>query len=647
MVRIERHALGPRVYIFGQRIHEWHLGVGILMVLALLDVTDVLTGGIVAYVLAFVGIWAIAKDWRDITPSRRDTASWTLGLHRPPRALRPTQRADWVPPLTAVVVAATAIASLVSSLTPDVSWRGHVVRDLSPVHTAAVFHAAVIPIGWGLLIASYYLWRRRERAFQIAFALLLVLGVMNVLKGLDIEEAILAWAAAALLWWGRSSFSVRRGPLRIRVSLGIAGAVVGSTLVLSTAAAWAAASGRPSVDRVLQSSWDMLIWQNPPLAFGDEYRFVPQAIGVLSLIAMLVVAWALFRPVVPLSELPGDEERERARFVVARHGDDALSFFKLRTDKQYFWNQEHTALIGYRVENGVLLISGNPVGGAEVVRGLMAEAVAWADTHDLRFAVIGASQALRDWCVAEGLRAVYIGDEAIVDTASFSLEGRAIRKVRQSVARLEREGYYSELVEMHSVTDDLLAELEAVSVVWRGGAEERGFSMALDRLGGPEQGETLLMVARDEEHRVAGFIQFVPHAASSGMSLAMMRRLPGAPNGLMEYLIVRAIHDLRQRGVDEVSLNFAAFGRQLRAPANTVDRAFGYGLRVADRWFQIERLSRFNAKFSPEWRPRYLIYQQHLALPRCALAVLWAEGQLPKPTLRIAKRALAEGIDQA
>ena len=383
----------------------------------------------------------------------------------------------------------------------------------------------------------------------------------------------------------------------------------------------------------------MLIWQNPPVAFGDEYRFVPQAIGVLSLIAMLVVAWALFRPVAPLSELPGDEERERARFVVARHGDDALSFFKLRTDKQYFWNLEHTALIGYRVENGVLLISGNPVGEDEAVRGLMAEAVAWADIHDLRFAVIGASQSLRDWCVAEGLRAMYIGDEAIVDTASFSLEGRAIRKVRQSVARLEREGYDSELVEMHSVTDDLLAELEAVSVVWRGGAEERGFSMALDRLGGPEQGETLLMVARDEERRVAGFIQFVPHAASSGMSLAMMRRLPDAPNGLMEYLIVRAIHDLRRLGVDEVSLNFAAFGRQLRAPANTVDRAAGYGLRIADRWFQIERLARFNAKFAPEWRPRYLIYQQHLALPRCALAVLWAEGQLPKPTLRIAKGA--------
>jgi lysyl-tRNA synthetase, class II len=633
MLRLERHALGPRVFVFGRRIHEWHLGVGILVFLAVLDVTDVLTGGIAAYAIALVGVWAIAKDWRDITPSRRDTASWTLGLHRPPLALRPTRRADWLPPLASVVVAATAVASMVSALRPDIAWRGHLIRDLTPVHTAAVFHAAVIPVGWALLVASYYLWRRRERAFQIAFALLLVLGVMNVVKGLDVEEALLAWGAAGLLWWGRSSFSVRPGPLRIRVSLGVAGAVALSTLVVSTVAAGLAAEGQPSVDRVLQSTWNMLIWQNPPVAFEDEFRFVPQAIGMLSLLAMLVVAWAVFRPVAPISELPDEAERERARVVVARHGDDALSFFKLRTDKQYLWNRNHSAFIGYRVENGVLLVSGNPVGEDEDVRALMAEAVAWADRHDLRFAVIGASESLRDWCVSEGLRGMYIGDEAVVRPESFSLEGRAIRKVRQSVTRLERAGYYTELIEMHDVSADLLAELEAVSAEWRDGAEERGFSMALDRLGGPQQKDTLVMVARDEHDRVAGFIQFVPHAGSAGMSLAMMRRRPDATNGLMEYLIVRSIQSLGGQGVDEVSLNFAAFGRQLRAPENPLERALGWGLRIADRWFQIERLYRFNAKFSPEWRPRYLIYPQYAALPRCTLAVLWAEGQLPKPAL--------------
>ncbi len=566
MVRIEQHALGPRVFIFGRRIHEWHLGVGILLVLGVLDLTDVLTGGLAAYAIALVGLWAIAKDWRDITPHRRDTASWTLGLHRPPKLLRPTTKADWLPPLSAVLVAGVAVASIVSALTPNISWRGHLLLDYAPVHTAAVFHAAVIPVGWALLIASYYLWRRRQRAWQIALGLLLILGVLNVLKGLDVEEALVAWAAAALLWWGRAGFSVPPGPLRLRVSAGVAAALGLSTLALSTVAAWSAASGRPSVDRVLQTSWNMLIWEPPPLAFGDEYRFVPQAIGALSLITMLVVAWALFRPVAPVSEFPGEIERDRARQVVARHGDDALSYFKLRTDKQYLWNRGRTAFIGYRVENGVLLVSGNPVGEAHEVRALMVEAVTWADKHDLRFAVIGASLSLRDWCVDEGLRALYIGDEAVVRPASFSLEGRSIRKVRQSVARLARAGYHAELVEMRLVTARVLAELETVSAEWRGGAEERGFSMALDELGGPAQQDTLVMIARDERHEVAGFIQFVPHAGNSGMSLAMMRRRPDAVNGLMEYLIVRSIEDLGARGVDEISLNFAAFGRQFVHP---------------------------------------------------------------------------------
>ncbi len=634
MIRIEQHALGPRVFILGRRIHEWHLGVGILTVLLLLDVTDVLTGGLLAYALAFVGLWAILKDWRDITPSRRDTAAWTLGLHRPPMALRPARRGDWVPPLAAIVVAAAAVASLVSTLTPDVAWRGHVISDITPVHTAAVFHAVVIPTSAALLLASYYLWRRRRRAFVVAFALLVVLGFLNLLKGLDVEEALLSWAAAWLLWWGRGSFTAAPAQLRLRAALIASGLVLAATLVLSTIAAYSAAAGRPSFDTIVDTSSAMLLWQTPPIPFGDEFRYVPQAIGVLSLGALMVIVWSAFRPLPASSELPGDDERELARQIVSEHGDDALSFFKLRTDKQYLWNSARTAFIGYRVENRVLLVSGDPVGEPAEVRALMTQAVHWADRHDLRFAVIGASRELRDWCVSEGLRSLYIGDEAIVSTAQFSLEGRPIRKVRQSVNRLQKSGYTAELVEMHSATDALLDELEVVSHAWRGGAQERGFSMALDRLGGPEQDETMLIVARDGEGRVAGFIQFVPHNGNASMSLAMMRRLPDSPNGLMEFVIARSIELLRERGVCEISLNFAAFGRQLRAPSGVLERAFGGALRLADRWFQIERLYRFNAKFFPDWRPRYLIYRGYHELPRCALAVMWAEGQVPKPAIR-------------
>jgi lysyl-tRNA synthetase class 2 len=113
-----------------------------------------------------------------------------------------------------------------------------------------------------------------------------------------------------------------------------------------------------------------------------------------------------------------------------------------------------------------------------------------------------------------------------------------------------------------------------------------------------------------------------------------MRRQRDTPNGLMEFLIAEGIEHLRDRGVTEVSLNFAAFGRLIRQPSGLLERVLGKALALGDTWFQIERLYRFNAKFFPRWEPRYFMYERRLGLPRAGIAALWLEGQLPKPTIR-------------
>ncbi len=85
MLRLERHRLGPRVYVCGLRIHEFLLGFGVLAVLiggGAADVWD-LTRRTAA--VTFFGTWLIAKDWRDLFPSKRNTASWSLLPHRVPR----------------------------------------------------------------------------------------------------------------------------------------------------------------------------------------------------------------------------------------------------------------------------------------------------------------------------------------------------------------------------------------------------------------------------------------------------------------------------------------------------------------------------------------------------------------------------------
>jgi lysyl-tRNA synthetase class 2 len=118
-----------------------------------------------------------------------------------------------------------------------------------------------------------------------------------------------------------------------------------------------------------------------------------------------------------------------------------------------------------------------------------------------------------------------------------------------------------------------------------------------------------------------------------------MRRDPSTPNGLTEFLVVRAIELLRDRGLEELSLNFAAFAKWMHSPVRRHERLLGKLIALGNPFFQIESLYRFNAKFFPRWEPRFLVYEGAFGLPRAGIAALWAEGQLPKPSLRMRESA--------
>jgi lysyl-tRNA synthetase class 2 len=621
------------MHILGVRVHEWHLGAAILVGLAAALSSGLARVSVATAVATAVGIWLIAKDWRDIVRRQRDTAAWSFGLHRRPPPLRALRRTEALPLLLALAAAAIGIVNLLSALTPSIGWHGHRLLRVGPVQDVPVFHDLAIPASAVLLVTAFYLYRRRPRALQLALLLLIALGVLNLFRGPDIEEAVGDFLVAALLWFGRGGFYVEHEPLSrraavIRVPVVAVGSFLASFLIV-----WIVAPGGVSLATVWQETVNLLTWQQGPLSFHDELGRLDLAIGLLGLSTLAVCAYLLFRPLAGPRAFPGRELRRAARDLVRRHGTDTLAYFKLRHDKHYLFSDDRRAFLGYRIESGTLLVSGDPVGPAQALPALLSELGRFAECRGLRIGALGVSEQRRPLFGQLGLRALYLGDEAIIDTDQFSLEGRAIRKVRQSVTRLEREGYQTELLEMAHVDNPTLRELERVSAAWRGGSVERGFSMSLDAVSRDEHDDTVLIVARDVTGQIRGFLHFVPTYGRPAMSLSVMRRQREAPNGLTEFLVVRSIELLGARGIEEVSLNFAAFARYLHSPRGPLQRLLGRLLRHSDSLFQIERLYRFNAKFSPRWEPRYLMHQSRLGLPRTALAALWAEGQLPKPTL--------------
>jgi lysyl-tRNA synthetase class 2 len=535
------------------------------------------------------------------------------------------------PTLAALAAAVVGAINVASALTPTIRWRGHLLLDFEPVEAMRLLHAFALPTGTALLLVAPYLFKRRRRAWQVAIVLMLALGLLDLFKGLDFEETALTWLTAAMLARGGAAFTVDHDALTARSAVWRVPLLGAFGLALAGAAAWAS-QGHPSLTSVARETGDLLRWRAGPLHLDDmPLAAIVHGIEVGTLLAM---AYAIFRPLAGPRSLPGAAARGAAAALVRAHGADTLSFFKLRADKHYFFSADRSAFVGYRVENGVLLLSGDPVGPDAALPELLAQVRGFAELRGLRLGAVGASERLRPTYERLGLRTLYLGDEAIIHVGAFSLEGRPIRKVRQSVSRLQKAGYSARL---ELVTELDPAEIEAVEAVLergREGAPERGFSMAMDSIRSEHDADTLVLLARDESdpgRPIRGVLHFVPCYGRLAMSLSFMRRDPGTPNGLTEFMVVKAIELLRERGVQEMSLNFAAFARWLHSPRHVTERALGKLIALGNPFFQIESLYRFNAKFSPRWEPRYLVYEGALGLPRTGLAAMWAEGQLPKP----------------
>ncbi len=634
MFRVDHHQLGPRVYVLGTRVHEWHLGVALLLGLAAGGLFDRVGLGLATGLAVVAGVWLVAKDWRDLVPSQRDTASWRLGLHGRSAPLRAVRRGDPLPKLAALGTALAGLVNLASAVTPNIGWRDHLLLRFAPFEALRLSHAAAVPASLLLFVTAPYLWRKREGALRLALVLLVGLGVLDVLKGLDVEEAGGSFGGAGVLWLGRRSFCVRPDPVSLRAALSRVPLIAGSGLLLCGFAVWLAAPESASFGAVVRGTVAALLWQPGPLDFHDELGSLDEAVGVTGVLLLASCLWLALRPLAAPRAFPDSHVRRAAGRLVRRHGSDTLAYFKLRRDQHYLFSRDRCAFLGYRVETGVLLVSGDPVGPAEAIPGLLHELSLFAETRGLRIAALGVGERLLPLWKQLGLRALYLGDEGVVDTRTFSLEGRAIRKVRQSVSRLEKNGYTAGLQDLAEVDEPQLAELDRVSRNWRAGTAERGFTMSLDKLRPEDHGDSLVVVGRDRDGRIRGFLHFAPSYGRSAVSLSLMRRERETPNGLTEFLVVKAIELLRERGVEEASLNFSVFSRLIHKPRGRVELILGRVLLFADAFFQIERLYRFNAKFFPRWEPRYLVYERRLGLPRVGLAALWAEGQLPKPRRR-------------
>jgi len=574
---------------------------------------------------------------------------------RPPVTRTPDRRHQrrWVPVAAGWLTLLIGLADIAEGAVPGMyaQYRLHRIGDLAPGTLTNLTRTADVITGLLLLMLSHGLRRRKRRACQAVLLLLGVSVVLHLAHYPNVGRAVVTAALLVVLVCYRREFYAVGDPRTRWRALAVLGWLVLADLVIGLS--YITLTRGLKADYSLVQRGQSVIYglfgfsgpaQFGPDGHGDRFDLLTSALGLFTLV---VTAYVFLRPAEPAGR-PSGQDAARIRDLLDRHGEqDSLGYFALRDDKSIIWSPTGKSCIGYRVLSGVMLAAGDPIGDPEAWPGAIHAFLDEAARHAWVAAVVGCGELGAEvWCREGGLTALELGDEAIVDVASFSLEGRAMRNVRQMVTRVCRHGYVAEFHRTGDLPRAQIDKLIRQADSWRGSPTERGFSMALGRVGGQDDGRCVIATAT-EDGVLRAVLHFVPWGPD-GLSLDLMRRDRAAQPGLNDFLIVEAIKHAPGLGVRRISLNFAAFRSALergeRIGAGPVIRAWRRILLFMSRWFQIESLYKFNAKFCPDWVPRFMVFPSTRDTPRIGLAALEAEAFLVWPNLTMRRLARKLGL---
>jgi lysyl-tRNA synthetase class 2 len=574
-----------------------------------------------------------------------------MAVASPPKTRR-ASRYWWVPAASGWTVGIIATLSLIASVSPGIRW---LIKEPREFVNDYIFNFPDTSFAWAfvLVLLAAALAARKRIAWWILVGYMVASMAWNI-GGLvtspksvmdDVGEVVgIVFHAAAILFLvlARKQFwaKVRRAALVKAVATLVASMAVGTLI------GWALLELFPGT---LAREDRFLYALNRVSAFagaasdtfsGHPHVFVNALLGLFGALALMVTAIVLFRSQRADNALTGEDESAIRGLLELFGNNDSLGYFATRRDKAVVFAPNGRSAITYRVEVGVCLASGDPVGDPKAWQQAIQ---AWLDlcqTYGWAPGVMGASSTGAEVFRQAGLNALQLGDEAILYPDTFRLSGPDMRAVRQAVTRAKRAGATVRIRRHRDLGSEEMAQVMARAEAWRDTETERGFSMALGRLGDSADGDCLLVEAvrnvagKDE---VVAMLSLVPWG-NNGASLDLMRRSPQSPNGSIELMVSELCTQSEGIGVNRISLNFAmfrtAFEHGAQLGAGPIARLWRGLLVFFSRWWQLETLYRSNMKYQPEWVPRYACYEDARLVPRVGVASVIAEGFLVLPFSR-------------
>lgn len=514
--------------------------------------------------------------------------------------------------LPSILLLTLGVINIISVLTPAIAERIQLLHEFLFPGIVYSSNLLVLITGLFLLITAVFMLKGMRITWWFAMLLSITSLVGHITKGIDFEEAAIALFVIFILVITRKEYYIKTNP-RLRV-LGLQTAffTVISVIIYGIIGFYFLDKKHFNVDFNLVQSIRytlqnfLLMGSNdlvPENNFARDFIWTIKGSGFISL---LFLVYMLVRPYV-LKEETSEEEFDTARQLVEKHGRSPLDYFKTYPDKLLFFGHDKQSFIAYRVSRNFAVVLENPVAPD---KGTMSDCIEEFSSYcyenglkDIYYRTPAESlpvyKALRK-------KSIFLGQEAVLDTFTFTLEGREVKSIRNAVRKITELGFHIQVYQP-PLLDGTIQKLKTVSNEWLHSTNRREIVFSQGVFNETEIKQQTVLTVENTEEKIIAFLNIIPNYAPNEGTYDLLRKISDAPNGIMDFILVELISYFKKNNIQFVNLGFAPFSG-INDPHTFPEQSMKFAYNKIRSFNHFKGQRDYKEKFQPVWYDKYMVY---------------------------------------
>jgi len=506
-----------------------------------------------------------------------------------------------MPQYMAIMTFIAGAILLFSGALPTVPDRVDFIKAFIPLSTIEFSHFLGSVTGLFLILVSRAVQKRLNLAYYICLGLFLFGAVFSLIKGFGYEEAAIlivmfcVFLPCKKLFWRKSLLTEEF----------LSAGWLLATFLAVLCSLWLGLFTFKHLEYKDQLWWTFSLHSDAP-------RFMRASVSIITICAFLT----LLKLISSSKRLPVSNVHDlNAISLLITHARNPTANLALLGDKQLILSSNQKAFLMYGIKGRTCVALGDPVGPEEEWDELTDTLIKRCKEKNLRPAFYQVAAQHTHHYIDQGFYLFKLGEEANVDTRTFTLQGSRFSDQRQACNRAEKKGFTFAVVPREQ-TPAILPRLREISDAWleEKHTKEKGFSLGFFDENYIRRFP--IAVVRNAD-KIVAFANIFATESKDQFTVDLMRSIKDeAPSGVMDYLFCKLILWGKEQGYDYFSLGMAPLSGLNDSTYSSVWNKLGnFIFQHGEHFYNFEGLREYKDKYAPTWTSRYLACRNPLLIP--------------------------------